>query len=129
MIKFFCNYLFRNLIKKEKKIARRVQNEYSRWIKIDDLLQRNARPNMEVLIRECRDFLGNDEIQMINRDLHKLRNNYDRKITYNRAENYYFYEEENPRLTLEEIFSIRNAYYYAVQIHAPPSQHFLAVSA
>lgn len=81
------------------------QEEYSRFIKIDEMLQRNAHPTLQDFIRECRDFCSSSlSIATLNRDLRKLRRDFDRKIIYDTRRRYYYYAEPYPYLTLEDFY-------------------------
>lgn len=81
------------------------QEEYSRLIKIDEILQRNDLPKLEDFLRECLDFCSSSlSPSTINRDLKKLRRDFGRKIIYDRKKKCYRYKEEYPYLSVQDFY-------------------------
>lgn len=82
-----------------------LNEEYSRFIKIDEMLQKNVHPTLQDFIRECRDFCSSSlSTATLNRDLRKLRRNFGRRIIYDRRRQCYCYAESYPYLSLEDFY-------------------------
>ncbi len=71
-----------------------------RLIKIDEMLRREPHPSLQDLIRECCES-GNSTATIV-RDLEKLKNDFGRKITYDRQNREYRYEKDYPRLSTSD---------------------------
>lgn len=79
--------------------------QFSRLVKIDEMLQRNAQPTLEDFIRECQDFCSSSlSVPTLNRDLKKLREDFSRKIKYDHRKKCYCYGEQYPYLTLQDFY-------------------------
>ena len=82
-----------------------VMEQFSRFVKIDEMLQRNAQPTLEDFIRECQDFCSSSlSVSTLNRDLKKLRGDFSRKIIYDRSKKCYCYGALYPYLTIQDVY-------------------------